>query len=169
MAFGLVTLGMGLLARLGIWRWGWVSQYRNSELPWYIRNGAFGQLPAGVAFLLFIPLFVCAGRASCIAPARGTTILAIGLLFFAGVVMAHPPGWAKPAWLIEAEQNDWQGFVEYSTRARLTAYAATVVIMSGTFVLLVTGRLVFSLPFLLIGVGFGLQHWAARRGAGRSK
>ena len=77
---GLPTLGMGLLARVGIWRWGWVSRYRNPEYPWWMRNGVFGQLPAGLAFLLFIPLFECYGGGRCAGPALGS--VAIALLLF---------------------------------------------------------------------------------------
>jgi len=164
---GLPTLGMGLLARAGIWRWGWVSRYRNPEYPWWMRNGVFGQLPAGLAFLLFIPLFECYRGGPCAGPALGSVAIALLLFLLAAVVMARPPRWIKPAWLIEAEQNDWQGFAEYSTGARLTAYAATVVGMAGVFILFITGQLVFSLPALMIALGFGYMHWAARRSKGR--
>ena len=160
---GLPTLSLGILARAGIWRWGWVSRYRNPEYPRWMRNGVFGQLPAGLAFLLFIPLFECYRGGPCAGPALGSVAIALLLFLLAAVVMARPPRWIKPAWLIEAEYNDWQGFVEYSTGARLTAYAATVVSMAGVFILFITGQLIFSLPALMIALGFGYMHWAARR------
>src|SRR2546427_2804794 len=154
LVLGLPTVGLGILARTGIWRWGWVSRYRNRDYPWWVRNGVFGQLPAGLAFLLFIPLFKCYRGGPCAGPALGSVAVALLLFLLAAGVMARPPRWIKPAWLIEAEQNDWRGFAEYSTGARLTAYAATVVGMAGGFFPFFTGPLLFLLPPPIIFFGF---------------
>lgn len=50
--FGAVMLLVGIRFRLGGMR-DRALLYRDFRLPWFVRNGAFGVIPAGIAFICF--------------------------------------------------------------------------------------------------------------------
>lgn len=95
--FGLVFLGMGLAARLDLWK-GWY---------WRTRGGTYSYIPLGLLF------FVYAWRAE-ITELFGTELAfyaLFGLMIFLGVWWTFfPPAFIKPPWVrwIEEQPEDVQ-------------------------------------------------------------
>ncbi len=89
--FGIVFSGMGLAARLGLWK-GWY---------WRTRGGAYGYIPLGLLFLLY------AWRTEL--TAFGTEIVfygLFGLLLLLGIWWSFlPPDFVKPPWVRWVEEQ----------------------------------------------------------------
>jgi hypothetical protein len=114
-AFGLVFVGLGVVARLGIWKkWYWQS-----------RGGAYAYIPLGCLFLLYsfyTPIKNYLGAYDWLFPVLFAFILGIGVW-----LSVRPPSFVKPVWvrwvekhpryIIEAmtvsakKSNDWERFV----------------------------------------------------------
>lgn len=142
-AFGAVAFVGGFLARIGLWRGRWVENYRNPLLGAPTRNGVLALLPWGLGFLLFSPDLQCGGNNFgsipwCTSAGDPITLLAGLVLIAVGVFVAFfAPNWSKPAWLREAERNNWEGY-RPSSDHRLgyaIALAAIVVLGGAIFVI----------------------------------
>ncbi len=114
-AFGLVFVGLGIVARLGIWKkWYWQS-----------RVGAYAYIPLGCLFLFYSfydPIKNYLGSYSWLFPVLFALLLGIGIW-----LSIRPPTFVKPVWvrwiekhpayIIEAMANstrksdDWQNHV----------------------------------------------------------
>jgi hypothetical protein len=92
-AFGLVFIGLGVVARLGIWKkWYWQS-----------RGAAYGYIPLGILFLLYsfyTPLNDLLGSFQWVFPVSFAIILAIGLW-----LSIRPPFFVKPVWVRWVEKH----------------------------------------------------------------
>jgi hypothetical protein len=157
---GLVSLGTGLLAWSGIWRWGWVSRYRNEELPRYVRNTPFAVFWLGVGILLMAPILVCAGS-WCGRPSLLLVALGIGFLAAALVFLFRPPDWTKPHWLVETERNNWTGYVE-TRRPRFMVPVGIVILVLALWSL-TSGYVPVSLGAVIVGLGYALLAWRHQR------
>jgi hypothetical protein len=107
LVFGTLFLVTGIMARWGRWK-GWVDQYRDRQNSFLKRNFFFGAIPMGLAILLLIPIARC-NSGSCQRRFELTiAVLFVSLLLAAFALMAHPPAWIKPAWLVKDERANWK-------------------------------------------------------------
>ncbi|MGD2166178.1 MAG: hypothetical protein PVH50_11705, partial [Anaerolineae bacterium] len=90
--FGLVFVGMGLAARLGLWK-GWY---------WRTRGGSYGYVPLGLLFFVY-------SRREALTALAGTELAfygLFGLMLLLGLWWSFiPPDFVKPRWVrwIEAQ------------------------------------------------------------------
>lgn len=106
-AGGIAIFGWVLLWT-GRWRADWVRDYRAASAPAWRRNRAFALLPAGVCF--------AAGGLGALLPGSwfGLTALlwyvAVLACFIALLIVFVAPPSAKPRWVRELDESDWQNF-----------------------------------------------------------
>src|SRR5262245_21460160 len=97
-----------MLMWTGKWRADWVQNYRATSAPAWRRNAAFAALPVGLS--------LGAGGVAALLPHSwfGVTALLSSVFLFccplALLIVFMEPTWAKPAWVRELDESDWQGF-----------------------------------------------------------
>ncbi len=105
---GIVALIMGVAIRLDRHgRYKSVSaQYYDHSWVWYVRNRAFGLIPAGIGFILIFISFALDNSEEPQYAALGIAVGMLGLLswLIAVRVTYKPPDWLKPRWLREEER-----------------------------------------------------------------
>lgn len=173
-ALGAVAFLGGLLGRIGLWRGRWVENYRNPLLPAPTRNAVLALLPFGVGLLLLSPDTQCGSDnfrsiAWCTGAGNPITLLAgLGLIAAGFFVAFFAPNWSKPAWLREAESNNWQGY-RPATDHRLgyaIAFGAILVLGAAIFVIGPGTPAEWTGPILIsLGIGGGLL-FLRKRGIG---
>jgi hypothetical protein len=106
LVLGIGNVVIGTLLRLGVLGrdYGpWFSRYQRTELPFYLRNLAFGMIPIGSGLLASVASYYLYDAAD--APAAGSVFFILGIVgILVGIVaLARPPSWMKPSWLRRAE------------------------------------------------------------------
>ena len=113
LVFGAAFVVIGVLVRVGVMR-AWRKQYYDGRLGRIQRNGVFGLIPAGLAFM-FAGAMILLVPADLDDPtprlATALLILGLGLLTVVlGIVSLwfwlSPPDWIKPLWLRQEQDPD---------------------------------------------------------------
>lgn len=89
---GMIVLG--LASSRGSFR-RWEPWYRDPDMPWFLRNGAFGLVPFGIAIISLMAAAMTSSN-------RGVAAVGVVVFLVAFVVglvfMIRPPEWVKPPW-----------------------------------------------------------------------
>jgi hypothetical protein len=91
---GAAMVALGIASSRGSFR-GWEPWYRDPDMPWFLRNGAFALVPFGIAIIGLMAAAVASSRQAL--ATVGVVIFVFGLI--TGIVfMIRPPRWIKPPW-----------------------------------------------------------------------
>ena len=112
LAFGAGGVVIGVLVRVGVMR-AWRRQYYDDRLWRMQRNGVFGLIPAGLAFMLAgAMILLVPDDLDDPTPRLATALLVLGLglltvvLFFVSFwFWLRPPEWIKPLWLRQEQSR----------------------------------------------------------------
>ena len=98
-------IALGIVSTRGRFR-RWEPWYRYSDMPRFLRNGAFALVPFGVAILGLMAAAVTSSNHGVATVGALVFLIAfiVGLVF-----MIHPPAWVKPRWARASAARDSGG------------------------------------------------------------